>query len=463
MKKVLLYTILLALTFSCKKQNEWLDVKSNKSDVIPSTMEDFQALLDNYNVMNTNYPAIGIIGADNSYVSDATALSAGEPQERNAYKWASDIYENNLVSGIDWAHPYKIIEYANVVLDGLQNSGLQKNTISDNIKGQALFFRAFSYYHLLQIFSKQYNPNAAGQDLGVPLKLEPDINPFLARSSLQEVYDQILTDLTNSEALLQVNSSYKTRPSKSAAQTMLAKVYLNMGNYVKAKEYCDLVLKNKNSLLDLNTLNASLVYPLPTLQSNSNPEIIFYSITFHWAFNNPNNSLVSDELYQLYDDNDLRKTIFFRTNPNGSHRFRGSYSGSASLFNGLSTNEILLIRAECMARIGDYERAMTDLNTLLKERWKKVNGVSTYVAQTANNENSALTLILLERRKDLPFSGNLRWEDLKRLNNDPRFAKTLKRTINGQQYTLPPNDNRYVYPVPPIETNINTKIINNPR
>ena len=42
----------------------------------------------------------------------------------------------------------------------------------------------------------------------------------------------------------------------------------------------------------------------------------------------------------------------------------------------------------------------------------------------------------------------LRWTDLRRLNRDPRYAVTLTRSINGTTYMLPPNDARYVYPIP---------------
>ena len=57
-----------------------------------------------------------------------------------------------------------------------------------------------------------------------------------------------------------------------------------------------------------------------------------------------------------------------------------------------------------------------------------------------------MALILLERRKELLMRG-LRWMDLKRLNMEGA-AITLTRTVNGQVYTLPPNDLRYALPIP---------------
>jgi len=55
--------------------------------------------------------------------------------------------------------------------------------------------------------------------------------------------------------------------------------------------------------------------------------------------------------------------------------------------------------------------------------------------------------ILVERRKELVLR-NVRWFDLRRLNKDPRLAKTLLRKLNGQVYQLPPNDPRYTQYIP---------------
>lgn len=90
----------------------------------------------------------------------------------------------------------------------------------------------------------------------------------------------------------------------------------------------------------------------------------------------------------------------------------------------------------------------TNKNRLLAKRWDK-NTV--YVPYSTADENEALRKILQERRKELPFTANLRWSDLRRLNKDPRFAATLSRNLNGEIYTLPPNDKRYVLPIPDIE------------
>lgn len=441
---------------SCQKQEAWLDNKSNKSDVIPSTISEYQALLDNEQIMNIGFPSIGIQGSDNSYVSELVALTGGTIAERNAYKWAADIYETATTS-TDWTNPYKMIEYANVVLDGLEKIELNSTQPSwNNTKGSALFYRAFAYYVLAQLYCKPYSSSTANVDLGLPLKISSDVNEKAPRKTVQETYDLMLDDLKKSTMLLPSNQQFKTRPTISAANALLAKIYLSMEDYQKAKISADKVLQVNSSLLDFSTLNAGLTYPFPTFQA-SNPEILLYGVTINQTLNSISNLFVAQDLYDSYSANDLRKTIFFRSASTGGYNIRGKYTGNATTFSGLAINEVFLIRAECLAREGETEKAMSDLNKLLQNRWSKNSmGVSTYQNQAAATKDEALMIILQERRKELPLTGNTRWEDLRRLNKDPRFAKTLSRTISGITYTLTPNSPRYVFPIPPIELNINT-------
>jgi len=103
-----------------------------------------------------------------------------------------------------------------------------------------------------------------------------------------------------------------------------------------------------------------------------------------------------------------------------------------------------LTRAECYARGGDATDAMNDLNTLMAKRWNNTVPFPTYTATSATD---ALNQILTERRKELCFRG-LRWADLRRLNQDPAYAITLQRLLNGTTYSLPPNDLRYTLLIP---------------
>lgn len=94
--------------------------------------------------------------------------------------------------------------------------------------------------------------------------------------------------------------------------------------------------------------------------------------------------------------------------------------------------------------------AKEDINLLLEKRYLK----GTFEPISIDHPDSLLNKILEERRKELPFTAQLRWDDLRRLNLDERFAKTMKRELGNQVYSLPPNDPRYVFPIPLMDVQL---------
>jgi hypothetical protein len=103
-----------------------------------------------------------------------------------------------------------------------------------------------------------------------------------------------------------------------------------------------------------------------------------------------------------------------------------------------------------MARQGNVEAAISDLNTLLLNRW--VYGK--FNRFTALDAEQALEVILTERRKEL-IGRDLRWTDLRRLNLDKRFSVTLIRKANGLIYSLSHDNKRYILPIPKEEIDRN--------
>ncbi len=440
------------LFFSCKK---WLDVKSNIADVTPSSLDDYQAMADNDAVINTSTPGLSLCSNDNFYVTYTTWQSMSATI-RNCYIWAPEVYEG--ASPQDWSWPYKTIEVTNIILEGINAVPATPSNLAqwNNVKGSALFIRAANFFNLAQTFAPQYNAATSNTDLGIPLRLGSDVNEISTRATIEETYQQIIADLKEAENLLPIVPAYQTRPSKPALYGLLAKVYLNMGDYTNAFLYADKSLTLYNTLIDFNSLNTASTAPLPVYPANT--EVTYYT-TALLPIILANNSPITDSLlYQSYVTNDLRKSIFYRLNVN-LPVFKGFYTGKINtFFSGIATNEIYLIRAEANARLGNTSAAMADLNTLLLKRWK----AGTFVPFTAANATDALTKIITERRKELPFTGSIRWEDLRRLNKEPQFAKTLIRMLNGQTYSLLPNDPKYALPIPDDEIRL-SGIKQNPR
>lgn len=450
LKYFLLIGCLAIIAGSCKKG--WLDAKPDKKIVAPSTLEDYQAVLDNTNeVFNVNQPGLGEIGSGDFYLLDNNWSSLYTNTEKNAYTWAKDIYEGETYAQ-DWPAPYQQVFNADVVLEGLANipEDASNKAERDAIKGSSLFYRAYAFYVLAQEFAKPYDKSSAATDPGIPLRLSSDVTIKSVRATVEQTYNQIIGDLKASIGLLQVTPKYKTRPSKPGAYAMLARTCLSMNDYANALLYADSCLQLSDTLIDFDLLDTTTYYPIPPL----NVEDLFNSTMINYFIFDPSNLIVDSLLYQSYDTNDLRRRVYFKDN-GGHTSFRGSYSGNL-LFGGLATDEVYLIRAECYARAGNAPAAMQDLNHLLKARWD-----SSFTPLAASDADDALRKVLTERRKELVFRG-LRWTDLRRLNMDPRFADTLTRVVNGQTYTLLPGSQHYVLPIPDNEIEV-SGIQQNPR
>jgi hypothetical protein len=139
-----------------------------------------------------------------------------------------------------WSAAYTTINRANVFLDGMEAGG---NAIAgdkaNGFKAEARFVRALSYYCLMQFFARPYW-DGNGSKPGIPLRLKGITGPGfndLARSTVGEVYTQILSDLDFAEANLAVTVSDATlrtvRAHRNTAIAMKTKVYLSMGDYAK--------------------------------------------------------------------------------------------------------------------------------------------------------------------------------------------------------------------------------------
>jgi tetratricopeptide (TPR) repeat protein len=437
--RMLFWAVLIsACVTGCQKG--FLDVRPSKSLVVPSSLVDFQQLLSNETVFNIA-PALGEIGSDDYYTTAANLLAAGTPVEKNGYFWAQDVYQGSSVS--DWNIPYEQVFYANVVLAGLSGYPTDSGSIAlaEQLKATALFDRAYAFYNLAITFCESYRPDSASSIPGIPIRLSPDPNPASVRGTLQQTYQQVINDLNAALPLLPLATAVKDFPCKAAAYGLMARVYLDLQQYGQAGLYADSALQLNGSLMDYNQLSLAATYPFPKY----NQEVLFESELYSYGIFYSRLTIVDSTLYASYDSNDLRKKAFFVIR-SGNLNFKGTYSGVHTRFGGIATDEVYLIHAECAARQGNISGTMNDLNTLLVNRY--VSG--TFTPDSAASAEQALGLVLTERRKELIFRG-IRWNDLRRLNQDPGLAVTLQRNINGQVYLLPPNDPRYTWPIPPDE------------
>lgn len=435
--KITLFVLLVMGSVSCKK---YLDAKPDATLAVPSTLKDLEGLLDNYNAMNSQFCGGGEIFTDSYYLQPQDWASLYWEYERNYYIWQKDDQND-----ADWSQPYSNIFTCNLVLGTLKKIKIapSEEALAAQIKGSALFFRGSYFYSLAQLFAKGYNKNSSETDLGIPLRLITDFNKKSKRSTVHETYEQIIEDFKNAAGLLPLNSSLKSRPTKAAAYGALARTYLAMQDYSNANLYADSCLSLTSGLMDFNSLDFNSPNPI----SRFNEEIIFQAISISENPIGPYTAKIDSNLYKLYCENDLRKSIYFSDNGDGTYSFKGDYDGGSEnwghSFTGIVTDEQYIIKAECCARMGKTEEALKYLNGLLEKRYI----AGTFTPYTLTDSINLLAVILEERRKELLFRG-VRLTDLKRLNQDSGFAVTLKRELNGTVYTLLPGDARYVALIP---------------
>lgn len=427
--------VLLAAQTACKK---FLDEKPNAKLAVPVTVQDVQALMDQYNVINAFTPDMGAESDDDFYMKD-NYYNTSKVDIQKTYTWDKDAYNE-----MAWGDMYKIVLSANLGLETLEKNSSTASAQPgyNRAKGTALFIRAYAFYQLAQYYAKPYNKSVAATTPGIPVRLKSDVTTENIRHSMEATYSQITADLQAALPLLPDLGTPVSRPSRAAAFAMLADVFLTMGQYDKTKAFADSALKIKSNLLDYNSISAASDAPF----AQFNAEVVYAASTSGASRLNVNNSMIDTILFAMYDLNDLRRSLFFKNLGAGQgFSFKGNYDGSVfgQLFNGIAVDEIYLLRAEAQARLGNKDAAMADLNTLLQKRYK----TGFFTALTAANATDALKKVLTERRKEL-IGRSRRWFDLRRLNQDPNFAITLYRKVNGTSYQLPPNDNRYTFYIP---------------
>ncbi|MCA5005655.1 RagB/SusD family nutrient uptake outer membrane protein [Sphingobacterium bovistauri] len=436
--KWLILTLLILTHISC---NEFLDAKPQISVNIPETLSDLRLLLDDANTINQSAPGLIELGSDD-YVVDYTVFTSRPMFEQQIYLWDNHPQFQLSDISLQWSKPYRTILISNVVLETLDRMNDVDNNLKNQLKGEALFVKSFNYYILSQIYSEPYVPNSKNDNLGVVYRPSSDFSEQSYRPTIANVYETILEELKQGYELLPVQQIHKTRPDKQAAAALLARVYLSMENYEMALQYAEKALEYDNYLIDFNTLPITTSNPLEVMGK----EVIYHAICNTASYITASRSNVAPSVYNSFDDNDLRKYLYFNAKANGTFSFKASHSGSSvMIFTGLAIDELYFIQAECLARMNNLKEALIIMNKFLKLRWKS----NTYLDFNSEDKLEVLKFILKERRKGLIFRG-IRWSDLRRLNRDDNFKVTLTRQFLNNTLTseLKPNDLRYTYLIP---------------
>ncbi|MGM9475738.1 RagB/SusD family nutrient uptake outer membrane protein [Pedobacter sp. GSP4] len=404
-------------------------------------ISNFQYLVDDMWIKESNF--IGVTPNINT-----VHFSFNENIDRVSMISSSNFYERAYVYINRW----------NTIISLVDGSKGDDN-VKALAKAEAKALRAFDHFLLVNVYAKAYNAATAATDGGICIMDKYDLEAQPVKSTVAQVYDFIQKDLDEALPYLQAQPADPYHPSLAFAWALKAKVHLFKKEIAQAKQACEKSLSYNNQIFDLVNYTTKQGGPSVTpIIAPNNPEVLSYM--YIQGYNETNFGytwLISPELRELFGTNDARFNMFFNTT-SASFLDIGSNSAYYSVFYtrffyptvGLKTTEVYLMQAECLAREGDLAGAMAVVNKLREKRI--LSGTITLPVPATKKET--MEIIINERRKEL-FLGFNRFMDLKRLNTEPEYAKTVVRkfplvnkTVPQQTYTLLPTSRLYIIPFP---------------
>jgi hypothetical protein len=453
MKKIncLLYSILLVSVTSCEKFIE----ETPRGSLIPKSVDDMGMVLANDGEINVGIGNTLLFSND---VIGVESLLLGYTQaDLNAIKFADYLYGANE-NDIDWNRQYHAISLCNFVADNIDEApngidGLYKRK---EVKGSALFHRAYAYFLLVNEYARHYNPATASVDKGIPLLLHLDVNHVSTRATVQQVYDQIINDATAARDLLPDTATVSFNASKAAANALLATAYLYQGKFTESWKAAAQVTAVKK-LKDYNTVSR-LVATDPRNGFNNldglewkREEVLYYRQ--NWGMLR-NFLFLTSELVNLYDKtNDLRYHLFLTTRILNMQSAWGMDRHS-----GLSVGEIYLTEAEARVRDNNVPVAdvLTVLNKFMRTRYK-----TGYPDMVETDRALLKARILDERRKEIAYRG-MRLFDIKRLAIQDNLQVSLVNKLGAETFTVNAGGNKMILPIP-LNVISKTNMDQNPR
>ncbi|MFI1772447.1 RagB/SusD family nutrient uptake outer membrane protein [Thalassobellus citreus] len=435
-KYITFFTGILCCLNAC---SDYVEIEPVGNDRVLKYTSDYRGLANNY-MPTENVGGMYLLANDDTEIT-GDFQSQIDDIWTNSYTWQPAIY-NAGQGDSDWNNLYLAVYYSNVIINGVLDSQKGSQSEKEEIIAEAYVNRAYSYLQLVNIYAPHYDGANTANEKAVPLLLTPDLFSSLERSTVNEVYEQIISDLENALAYnIQNLPEFNVLPSKAATYALLARTYLYMGNYEMALEYAENALNLQNGLIDIAAIRYN-PYSYPALLDN--PEIIF-SKKIQFSFKGAS---LSQSLLNSFDAADARYDVYTAPGYNFWPSFEGrgfgidSYSYTNGFNVGVSVPEMYLIAAESQVRLNNVELGLEQLNIL---RAKRFDTGSDYEA-TATTKEDALDLVIAERQKEFIGRG-FRWFDQKRLNLEDRYKETKTREFLGETFTLEPNSDGYVFPI----------------
>lgn len=443
--KALLSLAVLSVATACDDNLDILPEQSLSPGVATGTPDNVKRILvGNYaNVRSTDSYAGGIGLASELLANDGDLQWNGTYVQPAEYNEKAMVSSNSFVRDI-WLNAYEINNLANIVLDNLDI--FTDPVERDQVEGEARFQRALAYFDLARLFSAPYSASQATSQLAVPIILDPVLDggniTYPARNSLDEVYGQVIDDLTTAYGLLPDDNGYFA--DKYAAMALLARVYLQMGNHTEAAAAAHDVIENSGASLTAsfggafnNPENSSediFALQVTSQDSGGHDFNLFWAGEDYGGRNGNPDVSVNEEHFAIYDDpDDARLAFFYEEDGWATTKWQNQYGNIPVI----RLAEMYLIRAEANQRLTTAlgQSPLEDINVLRLR---------------ANADPFAtvdLETILAERKRELAFEG---------------FALFDVKRLGLNVGALPFDSEKLVLPIPLRELDANPELVPNP-
>jgi hypothetical protein len=403
--------------------------------------------------------------------------------------WVAHRDAKSSYNQFPWRYYYRWILNANFILENVDQYEEANPELHHGLKGEALCFRAFAHFNLVQMYAKRYQADAANNQPGVPIRLTSEATK-MARHTVEEVYASINQDLDQAITLL---DGYKPESAPSAdrrnhftietAYGLKARVALAKQDYATAATAADAAItaaKQQGYTLmtgdelyhGFATITTSTKETLWGAMTKSDQTIYFYSFYAYMSWNYNATAIrtgvksISLGTYALISPTDLRLKWW---DPEGSTADRPAtsyevYPGQNRKFRAVSTGdavgdypfmriaELYLIKAEALARQGKDAEAQTVLTDFALTRDPGY--------APSNTGNALVEEIMTQRRIELWGEG-FRWYDLKRLNLPVKRIGDNWNVAFCRELEIPAGDVRWQYAIPQEELDANDLMTTN--
>lgn len=469
---LLLAAFILLLSSACRKLIEVNPptTSANEKNVFTNDATAAAVLTDVYAEMSAKNIDIREEGITS--ISLYSSLSADELMLLFANSNnLSSYYKNDLTNESYpsfWNTIYPIIGVANGAIEGLTNAESLTSAVKEQLLGEAKFIRAFCYFYLVNLYG----------DVPLVLTTNYKVNALLARAPQAHMYEQIIKDLTESLGLLNeqylkadVVSTYpsgseeRVRPTKAAANALLARVYLFTNNWAQAETAASGVI-NKIGLYDTVALkdvflknSRETIWALQPIgggeDRNTGEGKIFNLTSAPFTTDNP--VQLDTVLLNSFEAHDKRRENWVGIINEGGETYYYPNKYKVGRANTETVEYIMvlrlaeqyLIRAEARVQQGNVAGALEDLN-IIRNR-------AGLPKLTGNSQETVLNAILHERRIELFTEWGHRWLDLKRAKTiDAIMAVAAQRKGSNWQTT------DQLYPLPQTEIDKDRNLIQNP-